>query len=105
MSRLMGQGEYVPWLDQFIPTLPDALLKPAIVSDPSDGQVAHLHGLNLSRAYCMRLIADALPPEHAYVGPLRHSMRAHAEASLPAVVGSDYMVEHWLAAYALLLLS
>jgi hypothetical protein len=105
MSRLLGQREFAHWLDQFIRTLPDSLLEPAVVSDPSDGQVAHLHGLNLSRAYCMRLIVDALPPRHAYVGPLRRSMRTHADASLPFVAGSDYMVEHWLAAYALLFLS
>jgi hypothetical protein len=29
----------------------------------------------------------------------------HAAAGLPHVVGGDYMVEHWLAAYAVLLLS
>jgi hypothetical protein len=28
----------------------------------------------------------------------------HAEASLPYVIGDDYMVGHWLAAYAVLLL-
>src|SRR6185503_12823997 len=63
MSRLFDQRAFATWLDQFLRSLPDSLLEPAIVSDPSDGQVAHLHGLNLSRAYCMRLIADALPPE------------------------------------------
>ncbi len=105
MSRLLDQHAFATWLERFMRALPDSLLQPATVSDPSDGQVAHLHGLNLSRAYCMRLIADALPPEHAHVAPLRRSMRSHADASLPAVVGSDYMVEHWLAAYALLLLS
>jgi hypothetical protein len=78
---------------------------PAEVSDPTDGQIAHLHGLNLSRAYCMRVILRALPEGDARVAPFTGAIAAHARASLPHVVGSDYMVEHWLAAYAVLLLS
>jgi len=104
MSRVLGRSGFVPWLDAFLPSL-EPLLTPAIVSDPSDGQIAHLHGLNLSRAYCMRLISDALPSEDPRVAALSRAIELHAAASLPHVVGSDYMVEHWLAAYALLLLS
>lgn len=104
LSRVLGRSGFVPWFDAFLPSL-DALLTPAVVSDPSDGQIAHLHGLNLSRAYCMRLITEALAPEDPRVPALRRAIDAHAEASLSQVVGSDYMVEHWLAAYALLLLA
>ena len=104
MARLT-RSPYAPWLDQFMRSWPEALLRPAIVSDPSDGQIAHLHGLNLSHAYCMRLIVDALPKGDARAALLTDSIARHAAASLDAAVGSDYMVEHWLAAYALLLLS
>ena len=104
MSRVIGKSAFTAWLDAFLPTL-DPLLVPAIVSDPSDGQIAHMHGLNLSRAYCMRLMIDALPSDDPRVLSLARAIVAHADASLPHVVGSDYMVEHWLAAYALLLLS
>jgi hypothetical protein len=105
MARHFGGMRFGPWLDRFLPDWPDRILAPAIVSDPTDGQIAHLHGLNLSRAYCMRLIRDALPDDDPRRAMLESSMDMHATASLDAVVGSHYMVEHWLAAYALLLLS
>ena len=109
MRSLLDEDAFVAWLDEFLPTLaigePASLLEPAIVSDPSDGQGAHLHGLNLSRAYCMRRIAEALPAGDPRIDVLATSSKKHADASLGAVVGSHYMVEHWLAAYAMLLLS
>ncbi len=75
------------------------------MSDASDGQIAHLHGLNLSRAWCWRRIAEALPPGDPRVAVAAATAGVHAAAGLPYVVGGDYMVEHWLAAYAVLLLS
>jgi hypothetical protein len=63
-----------------------------------------LHGLNLSRAWCFRRITEALPIADPRVPPLQEAARRHADASLSAAAGSDYMVEHWLAAYAVLLL-
>jgi len=66
---------------------------PATVSDRSDGRIAHLDGLNLSRAWCWRGI-----------GMNAVAASAHLEASLPHVAG-DYMGEHWLASFALLALS
>ena len=108
VRALLDENAFVRWLDAFLPTLasgePSSLLKLAIVSDPSDGQGAHLHGLNLSRAFCMRRIAEALPAGDRRLDVLAASIDAHADASLSAVVGSHYMVEHWLAAYAVLLL-
>ena len=109
MPGVLAMPDFSGWLDRFLPTLakgePASLLDPAIVSDASDGQIAHLHGLNLSRAYCMRRIVEVLPHDDGRVGMLEASIERHAAASLGAVVGSDYTVEHWLAAYALLLLS
>jgi hypothetical protein len=97
------------WLPRFLPGLaaaePRTLFTPATVSDPSDGQIAHLHGLNLSRAWCMRRLAEALPAGDARIPVLRDAVDRHADAALPFVVGSDYALEHWLAAYAVLLLS
>ena len=90
------------WLDGFLPE--GVAFRPALVSDASDGQTAHLHGLNLSRAWCLRRLADALPADDARVPALRASAAEHAAAAMPHVSGSDYMVEHWLAAYALLYL-
>jgi hypothetical protein len=75
------------------------------VSDSSDGHLAHLHGLNASRAWCWRRLADTLPAGDPRAAAAQEAARRHAEAALPHVVGDDYMVEHWLAAYAVLLLS
>lgn len=97
------------WLDRFLPHIgegrPESLFQPATVSDASDGQIAHLHGLNLHRAYVFGLLADRLGPDDPREEFLRAARDRHALASLPVITGSDWMVEHWLAAYAVLLLS
>jgi TctA family transporter len=102
-------GRFAAWLARFLPGLADgepaALFRPAIVSDSTDGQIAHLHGLNLSRAWCWRRIAEVLPADDPRAPVAAAAARTHAAAGLPHVVGGDYMVEHWLAAYAVLLLS
>ena len=109
MSRLLSGGSFPAWLAGFLPDIagrrPATLFRPALVSDSTDGQIAHLHGLNLSRAWCWRRIAEALPPGDPRVPIAAGAARVHAAAGLPHVVGGDYMVEHWLAAYAVLLLS
>jgi len=109
MACVRPAGEFPGWLSAFLPGLtrgePAALFTPAEVSDSSDGQIAHLHGLNASRAWCWRRIAESLPPGDARAAVALDAAWRHADASLPHVVGSHYMVEHWLAAYAVLLLS
>jgi len=109
MSRLLPPAEFPGWLDRFLPgtaeSRPASLFQPAAVTDTTDGQIAHLHGLNLSRGWAFTRLADALPATDARVPPLLAAAERHAAAALPAVSGSDYNVEHWLAAYATLLLS
>jgi hypothetical protein len=109
MARLLPAGEFASWLAAFLPGLaagePASLFTPAVVSDSSDGQIAHLHGLNLSRAWCFRRLAETLPPGNPRVPACTEASRRHAEASLPHVTSDDYMVTHWLAAYAVLLFS
>lgn len=109
MATLLPAERFVPWLDAFLPGLADgepaALFTPAVVSDATDGQIAHLHGLNVSRAWCWQRIAGTLPPDDPRVGRLLAASATHADVALPHVVGDHYMVEHWLAAYAVLLLS
>ena len=93
------------WFRLFLPRLregqPSSLFTPAFVSDRSDGKIAHLDGVNLSRAWCWRGLAGALDPELAALA--RETADAHLDASLPHVAG-DYMGEHWLATFALLAL-
>jgi hypothetical protein len=109
MTRLLPANRFAEWLSGFLPGLasgrPAALFRAAIVSDSSDGQIAHLHGLNASRAWCWRRIAECLPDGDARIPVALHAASVHADASLPHAIGDDYMVEHWLAAYAVLLLT
>jgi hypothetical protein len=109
MSCLLPADEFAGWLSLFLPAIvsgePSSLFTPAVVADPADGQTAHLHGLNASRAWCWRRIAEALPDDDPRAGLALAAAREHAGAALPHVVGDDYMVEHWLACYAVLLLS
>jgi hypothetical protein len=109
MSLILPRDQFTDWLGMFLPGIeqgsPAALFTPAVVSDSTDGQLAHLHGLNASRAFGWRRLAECLPPGDPRAGPAQAAARLHAEAALPHVVGDDYMVEHWLAVYAVLMLS
>jgi hypothetical protein len=105
MAEVLSPDEFEPWLSTFLPRLAEGpLFEPAVVGDASDGQTAHLHGLNLSRAWAMRRLAAALPAGDARRPVLLESAQRHAEPEFAEVSGSNYMVEHWLAAYALLYL-
>jgi hypothetical protein len=107
MRIVLGTGDYSSWLDRFLPRLadrePGALFIPAIVSDRSDGKIAHLDGLNLSRAWCWRSIASSWPASDPRRSIALDAADTHLAASLPYVAG-DYMGEHWLATFALLAL-
>jgi len=94
---------FAGWFAGFLPRVgrrePETLFAPAIVSDRSDGKIAHLDGLNLSRAWCWRGIAPLLPPVERAVA--EDAADTHLAAALPHITG-DYMGEHWLASFALL---
>lgn len=106
MSRTMGEG-FAAWFDLFLPDAaarsPATLFGPAHVSDRSDGKIAHLDGLNLSRAWCWRSIASALPAGHPVRPIAAEVAETHIAAAMPHLA-DDYMGEHWLATYALLAL-
>jgi hypothetical protein len=109
MSIILEREAFLEWLDAFLPELssgnPKSLFEPAFVSDAADGQLAHLHGLNLYRAFVWKHLHAILPADDTRRPYLEAGIEAHARASIGAVTGSDYMVEHWLASYALLYLS
>ena len=98
-------AEFPAWFGHFLPAVsqrqPASLFEPAIVSDRSDGKIAHLDGLNLSRAWCWRSIAPQLGGEEK--GIALSAADEHLSAALPHIAG-DYMGEHWLASFALLAL-
>jgi len=102
MSRVMPYTQFAPWFDGLV--VDNGWLanecRPVTVSDRSDGKIAHLDGLNLSRAWCLREIASALGQG---AGQMNALADIHLKAALPHVAG-DYMGEHWLASFALLAL-
>lgn len=103
MRAVLAPEDFRRWFDDFLPTIPATLLTPAFVSDRTDGKIAHLDGLNLSRAWCWRGIAAGLPGDHP-VGPVaRDAAARHIAAALPHLA-DHYMGEHWLASFALLAL-
>ncbi len=107
MRRLLTPEAFLPWFDRFLPRLehqePATLFGPATVTDRSDGKIAHLDGLNLSRAWCWRALADALPEGDARRAVAKTAAAAHLAAGFPHIAG-DYMGEHWLASFAVLAL-
>ena len=105
LRSVLPSADFRLWFSRFLPNLaerrPEALFVPATVSDRSDGKIAHLDGLNLSRAWCWRSIAKSL----ALNDPGRRVALAAADEHLAAGlehVAGDYMGEHWLATFALL---
>ena len=114
MGRVLPRAEFADWLAMFLPGLewgrPATLFTPAVPGDPAEGgsgdeQGSRLHGLNATRAWCWRQIAGALPPGDVRAEPAVAAARHHAKAVLPYVLGGDYQLEHWLAGYAVLMLS
>ena len=107
MRRFMAPQAFRAWFAQFLPDAakyePATLFAPARVSDRSDGKIAHLDGLNLSRAWCWRSIARALGDDDPTALVAIEAAERHIAAALPHVTG-DYMGEHWLATFALLAL-
>jgi hypothetical protein len=107
MATLLPAAEFQPWLHAFLPHIdrqrPASLFTPASVSDRSDGKIAHLDGLNLSRAWALRRIAAVLEPDDAATPVLLRAAEQHLAAALPHIAG-DYAGAHWLASFALLAL-
>jgi len=109
MRRVLPAVEFPAWFASFLPGAargePKALFEPAEVTDRLDPQLVHLDGLNLSRAWGMRKVAAALPVGDPARVSLEASAARHAEAGLAHVASGDYAGEHWLASFAVYLLS
>jgi hypothetical protein len=107
MRRVLSAPTFAAWFDRFLPDVargaPATLFTPATVSDRSDGKIAHLDGLNLSRAWCWRTLALAWPEGDPRREAATRAADVHLASALPHVAG-DYMGEHWLATFALLAL-
>jgi hypothetical protein len=109
MRRVLPPAEFSAWLDGFLPGLRAGELgqwgRPAEVSDPTDGRIIHLAGLNLNRAWNLRGILSVLPPADSRRAVLESAMQAHETAGLNYVFSGHYEGEHWLATFAVYLLT
>jgi hypothetical protein len=104
MRRVLAPTEFAAWLTTFLPRLSNAdspaWLPIAVVTDRADGKLAHLDGLNLSRAWMLEGIASGLPAGDARHRPLLAAAEAHAESGLASVTGEHYAGGHWLGSFA-----
>ncbi|MFC1502709.1 DUF2891 domain-containing protein [bacterium] len=108
MRRVLKEDDFLVWFNRFLPDLKAELktvLQPALVSDRSDPKIVHLDGLNLSRAWCMVGIASAFSSDSDVHHILIQSALKHAEQALGHVASGEYEGEHWLATFAVYMLS
>src|SRR5215472_10853590 len=116
MRRVFDRPAFARWLSAFLPQIPRSAapqaarrahdwLAPGVVTDRSDPKLAHIDGLNLSRAWMLEGIAHGLPPGDARIAALRAAATRHADAALPAVTGQYYEGGHWLGTFAVYLTS
>ena len=115
MRRVLAAADFSHWLTGFLPQLTAASsgaaararswLSPGVVTDRADPKLAHIDGLNLSRAWMLQGIAHALPARDPRRASLLQAASEHAAASLPAVTGEHYEGGHWLGTYAVYLTS
>jgi hypothetical protein len=111
MRRVLPQREFSNWLKTFMPQIPVGRegsenadwLKVAVSPDPSDPKLAHLDGLNLSRAWMLEGIVSALPDNDPRRAALEAAAEAHRRAGLAAVTGEHYEGGHWLGSFAVYL--
>lgn len=104
LRRVLSPEDFASWFAGFLPDLSGARARvlqiPVLVEDGSDPAGAHLIGLNLSRAWCWRAIASALPEDHELVSLAEAAAAAHREAGWRSVFGEGYAATHWVGSFA-----
>ena len=109
LRRVMSPAAFADWLAKFLPGIPDAgradWLEPAVVTDPTDGKLVHLDGLNLSRAWMLEGIAAGLPAADRRRSALLAAAAAHRTSGLASVTGATYEGGHWLGTFATYLIT
>jgi hypothetical protein len=113
MRRVLPEEEFARWIKDFLPQIPSTpkeseapvrdWLPVTISPDPSDPKLAHLDGLNLSRAWMLEGIISALPKDDPRKFHLSVVAEAHRQAGLAAVTGEHYEGGHWLGSFAVYL--
>ena len=101
MRRVLPPRDFAAWLTRFLPQT--RWPKPEVVTDPSDPRLAHLDGLNLSRAWMLEGIAHGLPRSDRRIGSITAAANEHRETGLASVTGEHYEGGHWLGSFAVYL--
>jgi hypothetical protein len=108
MRRILDRPAFADWLAALLPDFalraPASLFEPVDVSDRTDPQLVHLDGLNLSRAWCFRGIAAALPADDPRIEIAREAADRHLAAGWQGLASDDFVGAHWLATFAVLAL-
>jgi hypothetical protein len=109
MRRIMAPAEFAAWLSVFLPDLPSTRsarwLPPGVVTDHTDPKLAHLDGLNLSRAWMLDGIVSGLVPGDRRRPALEETAAVHRAAGLKNVTGEHYEGGHWLGTFAVYLVT
>jgi hypothetical protein len=126
MRRVLAPTEFASWLKEFMPQIPTIQnanrpvsnavsaprqseaatvdwLRVTVSPDPSDPKLAHLDGLNLSRAWMLEGMISGLPTDDPRRPALSAAADAHRRAGLAAVTGEHYEGGHWLGSFAVYL--
>ena len=109
MRHVLPSPDFAGWLRMFLPQISTSggslWLQPVVSPDPSDPKLAHLDGLNLSRAWMLQSIASALPKSDKRLAAISAAAEAHARAGLAAVTGEHYEGGHWLGSFSVYLVT
>ena len=109
LRRVTSPNAFADWLNRFLPEIPEDggadWLEPAVVTDPTDGKLVHLDGLNLSRTWMLEGIASGLPADDARRPALLAAAAAHRASGLASVTGATYEGGHWLGTFATYLIT
>jgi hypothetical protein len=109
MRRVLPSAEFARWLGTFLPQISDVKkgvwLQPVVSPDPSDPKLAHLDGLNLSRAWMLEGISAGLPKGDKRLPMIMAAAEEHRRAGLAAVTGKHYEGGHWLGSFAVYLVT
>ena len=104
MRRILPPGQFAKWLEGFLPEIPldggADWLPVGVVTDRADGKLAHLDGINLSRAWMLEGMLAGLPDDDPRRAALKAAADAHSEAGLASVTGEHYEGGHWLGSFA-----
>lgn len=109
MRRVLPSREFAAWLDSYLRTPSKSggtiPMQPVLPDISGDGKLAHLDGLNLSRAWMLHGMAAGLPPDDPRGTSLMQLARQHQTAGLQSINHDDYAKTHWLGSFAVYLLT